>query len=131
MGISLLPPAWDKTDGDYNSQWGWSVFLLWPNYRSKTLIKIKTYYLGITFCHKSRIVSCHHPVLVFFVVEHPLGSHSILLWAWHQAPDLISLEVVELFQHGHHPVRILQSFFYPERLNRRNKGVVFTKISNT
>jgi hypothetical protein len=43
---------------------------------------------------------------------------------------LHSLEVVELFLHGHHRVQILQRFFYPKRLNRRNKGVGHTKISN-
>jgi hypothetical protein len=40
-------------------------------------------------------------------------------------------EIVELFLHGHHPVWILQGFFYPERLNIRNKGVVLLEISNT
>jgi hypothetical protein len=54
-----------------------------------------------------------------------------LLWTWHQAPDFISLEVVELFLHGQHPVRILQGLFYPERLNRRYKRVMLTKISLT
>jgi hypothetical protein len=63
------------------------------------------------------------------VAEHPLGSHNILLWTWHQAPDFISFEVVELFLHGQHPVRIPQGLFYPERLNRRNKQVMLTKIS--
>jgi hypothetical protein len=49
---------------------------------------------------------------------------------WHQAPEFIPLEVVELFLHVHHLIQILQGFFYPERLNRRNKGVVLTEISN-
>jgi hypothetical protein len=49
----------------------------------------------------------------------------------HKAPNFISLEIVELFLHGHHPVPILQSFFYPKRLNRRYKGVMFTKINDT
>jgi hypothetical protein len=69
--------------------------------------------------------------LVLLVVERPLGSHNIFLWACHQASDFISLEVVELFLHGHHLIRILQHFFYPERLNRRDNRVVLTKISNT
>jgi uncharacterized membrane protein len=60
-------------------------------------------------------------VFILLVVEHPLGSHNILLRTWHQALNFISLEVVELFLHGQHPVRILQGFFYTERLNRRNK----------
>jgi hypothetical protein len=68
-------------------------------------------------------------VLILFVVEHPLGSHNILLWAWHKAPNFISLEVVELFVHGQHPVRILQCLFYPERLNRRDKRVMLTKLA--
>jgi hypothetical protein len=63
------------------------------------------------------------------VAEHPLGSHNVLLWMWHQAPDFIPFEVVELFLHGQHPVRILQGLFYPERLNGRDKRVILTKIS--
>jgi hypothetical protein len=63
------------------------------------------------------------------VAEHPLGSHNVLLWTWHQAPDFIPFEVVELFLHGQHPVRILQGLFYPERLNRRDKRVMLAKIS--
>jgi hypothetical protein len=54
-----------------------------------------------------------------------------LLRTWHKAPHFISLEVVELLLHGQHPVRILQGFFYPERLNRRDKGVMLTKISQS
>jgi hypothetical protein len=65
------------------------------------------------------------------IVEHPLGSHNIFLWTWHQAPYFISLDVVELFLHGRHPIRILLCFFYAKRLNRRDKGVVLTKINNT
>jgi hypothetical protein len=86
--------------------------------------------LGHTFCHKYSLVSCHHSILILLVVEHPLDSHNIFLWMWHQALDFIYLEVVELFLHGHHPIRILQGFFYPERFNKRNI-VVLRKISNT
>jgi hypothetical protein len=46
-----------------------------------------------------------------------------------QAPDFIPFEVVELFLHGQHLVPILQGLFYPERLNRRDKRVMLTKIS--
>jgi hypothetical protein len=56
--------------------------------------------MGITFCHKSRLVSYHHPVLILFVAEHPIDSYNILLCTWHQTLDFISLEVVELFLHG-------------------------------
>jgi hypothetical protein len=73
----------------------------------------------------------HHPVLVLLVAEHPIGSHNVLLWTWHQAPHFVSLEVVEVLLHGQHPVRILQGFFYPERLNRRTKGVMLTEISQS
>jgi hypothetical protein len=68
-------------------------------------------------------------MLVLFVVEHPLGSHNVLLWTWHQALDFIPFEVVELFLHGQNPVQILQGLFYPEMLNRRDKRVMLTKIS--
>jgi hypothetical protein len=68
-------------------------------------------------------------MLVLLVAEHPLGSHNILLGTWHQALNFISLEVVELFLHGQHPIRIMQGFFYPERLNRGDKRVMLTKVS--
>jgi hypothetical protein len=64
------------------------------------------------------------------VAEHPLGSYNILLGTWHQAPNFIPIEVVELFLHGQHPVRILQGLFYPERLNRGDKQVMLTKINS-
>jgi hypothetical protein len=67
-------------------------------------------------------------VFVLLLAEHPLGSHNILLWTCHQAPNFISFEVVKLFLHGQHPVRILQGFFYPERFNRRNERVMLTKL---
>ena len=44
---------------------------------------------------------------------------------------LISSEVVELLLHRHHPIRILECFLYPVWLNRGNKRVMFTKMSNT
>jgi hypothetical protein len=47
----------------------------------------------------------------------------------HQRPNFIPLEVVKLLLHGQYPVRIYQGLFYPERLNRRDKGVMLTKIN--
>jgi hypothetical protein len=44
---------------------------------------------------------------------------------------LIPSEVVELLLHRHHPIRILKCFLYPVWLNRGNKRVMFTKMSNT
>jgi hypothetical protein len=46
-------------------------------------------------------------------------------------PYLIPSEIVELLLHRHHPIRILKCFLYPVWLNRRNKRVMFTKMSNT
>src|SRR5699024_9058437 len=46
-------------------------------------------------------------------------------------PYLIPSEVVELLLHRHHPIRILKRFLYPVWLNRGNKRVMFTKMSNT
>jgi hypothetical protein len=46
-------------------------------------------------------------------------------------PYLIPREVVELLLHCQHPIRILKCFLYPVWLNRGNKRVMFTKISNT
>jgi hypothetical protein len=49
---------------------------------------------------------------------------------WYQSPHFISLEVVELLLHGQYLVWILQGFVYPERLKRRNKGVMLIKIAD-
>src|SRR5690242_3427278 len=46
-------------------------------------------------------------------------------------PYLIPSEVVELFLHCHHPIRILKCFLYPVWLNRGNKRVMLTKMCNT
>src|SRR5687767_6072384 len=46
-------------------------------------------------------------------------------------PYLISSEIVELLLHHHHPIRILKCFLYLVWLNRGNKRVMFTKMSNT
>jgi hypothetical protein len=46
-------------------------------------------------------------------------------------PHLIPREVVELLLHREHPIRILKCFLYPVWLNRGNKRVMFTKMSNT
>jgi hypothetical protein len=68
-------------------------------------------------------------VHILLVAEHPFDSHNILLRTWNQAPHFISLEVVEVLLPSQHAVRILQGFFYLERLNRRNKRVMLIKIS--
>src|SRR5688572_30093892 len=44
---------------------------------------------------------------------------------------LIPCEVVELLLHRQHPIRILKCFLYPVWLNRGNKRVMFTEMSNT
>jgi hypothetical protein len=44
---------------------------------------------------------------------------------------LISREIVELLLHCHHPVRISKCIMYHVWLNRRHKGVMFTKMSNS
>jgi hypothetical protein len=46
-------------------------------------------------------------------------------------PYLIPREVVELLLHCQHPIPILKCFLYPVGLNRGNKRVMFTKMSNT
>ena len=46
-------------------------------------------------------------------------------------PYLVPREVVELLLHRHHPIQILKCFIYPVWLNRGNKRVMFTKMSNT
>jgi hypothetical protein len=44
---------------------------------------------------------------------------------------LIPREVVEFLLHCQHPIRIFKCILYPVWLNRGNKRVMFTKMSNT
>src|SRR5688572_356022 len=46
-------------------------------------------------------------------------------------PYPVPCEIVELLLHRHHPIRILKYFLYPVWLNRGNKRVMLTKMSNT
>jgi hypothetical protein len=46
-------------------------------------------------------------------------------------PYLVPRKVVELLLHRHHPIRILKCLLYLVWLNRENKRVMFTKMSNT
>jgi hypothetical protein len=46
-------------------------------------------------------------------------------------PYLIPREVVEFLLHRQHLIRTLKCFLYPVWLNRGNKRVMFTKMSNT
>jgi hypothetical protein len=46
-------------------------------------------------------------------------------------PYLVPRKVVELLLHRHHSIRILKCFLYLVWLNRGNKRVMFTKMSNT
>jgi hypothetical protein len=44
---------------------------------------------------------------------------------------LIPREVVELLLHRQHPIRIFKCILYPVWLNRENKRVMFTKMSDS
>jgi hypothetical protein len=46
-------------------------------------------------------------------------------------PYLIPREVVELLLHHQHPIRIFKCILYPVWLNRGNKIVMFTKMSDS
>jgi hypothetical protein len=72
--------------------------------------------------------SYHHAMFILFVVEHPFCTNHVLLGAFHQRPDFIPSEVVQLILNGHHPVRITHSFFYLKRFQRENKQVMFIEI---
>jgi hypothetical protein len=46
-------------------------------------------------------------------------------------PYLIPREVVELLLHCQHPIRIFKCILYPVWLNRGDKRVMFTKMSDS
>ena len=70
-------------------------------------------------------------MLILLVAEYPFGTYNILIRTWNKMPYLIPREIVELLLHRHYPIRILECFLYPVRLNRGNKRVMFTKMCNT
>ena len=80
------------------------------------------------FCHKSCLVANHYTMLILFVAEEPLGANDVLaLRTLFKNPNLIAGEVVELFLHCHHPIRVLKSLIYICGFQARNKRVMFTK----
>jgi hypothetical protein len=69
-------------------------------------------------------------MFILLVTEDPLDSYNILVRTKYKISNLIPLEL-ELFLYYHHPIEIPQCIFYLQRLKRRYKRVVFTKICNT
>src|SRR6185503_7943306 len=79
-------------------------------------------------CHKSCLVANHYTMLILFVAEDPLSTNDILiLRTFFKNLNFIAGEVVDLFLHGHHPIRVLKSFIYICGFQARNKRVMFTK----
>jgi hypothetical protein len=46
-------------------------------------------------------------MFILLIVEHPLDTYNILFWSFNQRSRFIALEVVQLFLHSHHQIRIM------------------------
>ena len=94
----------------------------------KCFTKIQPFNLCKALCHKPYLVAKHYTMLILFVAEDPLSTNDILvLRTLFKNPNFIAGEVVELFLHGYHPIRVLKSFIYICGFQARNKRVMFTK----
>jgi hypothetical protein len=98
-----------------------------PCHRYKGFFKVQALYLSKSLSHQSCLVPCHHAILILVVAEDPLGTNDIGIGSLHQYPYLISFKVVELFLHGHNPIRVSKCLLYLERFQRGNKRVILTK----
>jgi hypothetical protein len=70
-------------------------------------------------------------MLILLVAEYPLGSYNILIRTWNLMPYLIPREVVEFLLHRQHPIQIFKCILNPVWLNRGDKRVMFTKMSDS
>ena len=67
-----------------------------------------------------------HPMFILLVSEDPLSADDVLIFRRSfKDPNFIAGEVVQLFLHGSHPIRVLKRFLYASGFNTRNKRVKF------
>jgi hypothetical protein len=90
--------------------------------------KVQALYLNKILSDQSCLVPCHHAILILLVAENSLGANDIGIRSFNQSPNLISLKVVQLFLHSHHPIFILKCLLNLYWFYRRNEGVILTKI---
>jgi hypothetical protein len=68
--------------------------------RSKSFLKVLTFYLAISLCYKASLISQNLAILPLFVLEHPFGANHIdSMRRINQGLDLVSLIVLQLFMH--------------------------------
>src|SRR3954470_17832008 len=75
--------------------------------------KINAFNLGVTLWTQSSLVSYHNTVLILLIAKNPFGANNVVLRgirSFNKRPNFVSLELMKLFHHSHHPIWILHCF---------------------
>ncbi|GJY87489.1 reverse transcriptase domain-containing protein [Tanacetum coccineum] len=82
----------------------------YPSNRSKNLIIISSFFLGVTLCHQSWFVSNYNSSLIFLVFKDTFGSNGPLaIRKIHQSPNFLKFKLQKLVLHCFYPAWICQS----------------------
>src|SRR3954466_11253605 len=82
-------------------------------YWSIGFAKINAFDLGVTLCYQSGLISYHNTILILLVAKNPFCANNVVLRgirSFNKRPNFVSLELMKLFHHSHHPIWILHSF---------------------
>src|SRR6266566_5122194 len=95
------------------------------------LTVVHTFDLCISLGYETCLVAYNLTVFILLVPKHPFGSDDVVLvlGLLHECPQLVPVEVVDLFMHCVHPIRDFKSLFYLHGFNARDERIMLTKIS--
>src|SRR3954464_12658024 len=96
--------------------------------------KINAFDLGVTLCNQSSLVSYHNTILILLIAKNPFGANNVVLRgirSFNKRPNFVSLELMKLFHHSHHPIRILHCFIELGGFYHGNKRKTSTEVSQT
>src|SRR4051812_26226700 len=94
--------------------------------------KINAFYLGVTLCNQSSLVSYHNTILILLNAKNPFGANNVVLRgirSFNKRPNFVSLELMELFHHSHHPIWILHCFIKLGGSNMETKEKLPQKLA--
>ena len=85
----------------------------------------------LKFIYGPSLVPYDLTVFILLVPKHPFGSDDVVLvlGLLHECPHFVPLEVVKLFMHCIHPIRVFKSLFYLQGFNARDERIMLTKIN--
>src|SRR3954470_20909537 len=84
---------------------------------------VHTFDLCVTLSYETSLVADDLSIFILLVPKHPFGSNDVLIIVGllYQSPHLVPFEVVQLFVHSVHPIRVFKCFFYLHMFNTRDK----------